>query len=232
VSRVRIRGASISLSSGASATLALRTHSLQASGEQFHHTTHPIHHARILTNTHDARLPKLTSDHPSPLVLHRTADSMDEPEDQTRRVVTTLISSLNGLYVDEVLLSLRKFEVSLRALDGCREYLSRVSHQVLPPPNSPDPWESVHCDCKIRCNTMSCACRKEGASCSPTCGCAHGDPGLDIPACRSPFSRLPQIFEAKPGTLTIYGCSRSSWCVTRANPCFKKFLNLNWTSNA
>lgn len=105
------------------------------------------------------------------------------------------------------------------------ERLLRILITHIPPdpstPNSPDPWENVHCRCKTGCTTMSCPCRKEGASCSPACGCAHGHPHM---ACRSPFSRLPQIFEANPERFTAYGFS-PSWRVTRANPCFRKFLN-------
>jgi hypothetical protein len=75
---------------------------------------------------------------------------------------------------------------------------------------------------------MSCACRREGASCSPLCGCAHDarSRGTHSQNCYSPFSRLPQIFEETPGSVTLYRGLTTSWCVTRANPCFKKYLNL------
>jgi hypothetical protein len=75
---------------------------------------------------------------------------------------------------------------------------------------------------------MSCACRKEGASCGPSCDCAHYDIpwGSRAQRCRSPFSKLPHIFASMPARRVVPLGLTPAWCVTRANYCFKKYLNL------
>jgi hypothetical protein len=75
---------------------------------------------------------------------------------------------------------------------------------------------------------MSCACRREGASCGPSCDCAHYDFrwGSRAQRCRSPFSRLPDVFVLMPARSMVPLGSTPVWCDTRANPCFKKHLNL------
>ena len=99
----------------ASATLPPPAHSLPASDEQIHHTTHLVHHARVSTNTHDTRLHKLTSDHPSLLLSYRADHNMDDSNARTRKLVTTLINTVNqspGADVDGVLRALKDYEVS------------------------------------------------------------------------------------------------------------------------
>jgi hypothetical protein len=75
---------------------------------------------------------------------------------------------------------------------------------------------------------MSCACRREGASCGPSCECAHYDFrwGSRAQRCRSLFSRLPEIFTFMPARRIVPLGLIPTWCDTRANPCFKKHLNL------
>jgi hypothetical protein len=75
---------------------------------------------------------------------------------------------------------------------------------------------------------MSCACRREGASCGPSCECAHYDFrwGSRAQRCRSPFSRLPEIFTSMPARRIVPLGLTPAWCDMRANPCFKKHLNL------
>jgi hypothetical protein len=69
---------------------------------------------------------------------------------------------------------------------------------------------------------MTCECRIEGASCTSLCACAK-----PYWTCHSPFTQLPRAFEKLPDTTGRL--ASGSWSITRANPCFKKYINFGFT---
>ena len=90
------------------------------------------------------------------------------------------------------------------------------------------------CSCKAGCGSVQCACRKAGRSCSVGCTCLTIYTARYAP-CRSPFDKLPELFEAEPpppeyrnslASALLWGGARADIApVAIASPCFTKYLN-------
>lgn len=94
-------------------------------------------------------------------------------------------------------------------------------HQIIPENDDPEDTDCCTCDGN-GCTYMTCECRIEGASCTSLCACAK-----PYWTCHSPFTQLPRAFEKLPDTTGRL--ASGSWSITRANPCFKKYINFGFT---